>query len=118
MVTNEPPEMDLVFRALAHSARRRILDILMARPGSRVGDVAEQFGMSRIAVMKHLAVLSEAALVVSERTGRERRLYVNPVPIRRVHDRWTTQLGALAAGAALDLKRRVEAQETAHVAGS
>lgn len=108
--------MDLIFRALAHGARRRILDILTEHPGLCVRDVAEQFGMSRIGVLKHLAVLTEASLIASRRMGRERRLYVNPVPIQQVHDRWTNQVSTLMARAALDLKRRVEAHEEEHVA--
>lgn len=115
MVTNSAPSdggMDLLFRALAHRARRRILDLLAARPGSRVCDLTPHFAMSRIAIMKHLGVLSEANLVVSRREGRERRLFLNAVPIQQVHERWITAYGALFAGGALELKRRVEAART------
>lgn len=113
MVTFQRDEMDLLFRALAHGARRRILDLLKEEPGLCVHEVARHFDVSRIAVMKHLAVLSEANLVTSERVGRERRLYLNPVPIRRVHDRWLGGFAAYWADQALAVKRRVEAAERA-----
>ena len=108
MVTFRDDDTDLLFHALAHRSRRRILDILKANPGQRVVDVADRFRVSRIAVQKHLAVLSEAGLVVSRKDGRERRLYLNPVPIQRIHQRWTDEYGALFGAAALELKRRIE----------
>lgn len=107
--------MDILFHALAHRARRRILDLLRERPGSRVCDLAEDFAMSRIAVMKHLAVLDEANLVVSRKEGRERRLFLNAAPIQQVLERWIDEYGRLFAGSALELKRRVESKETTDV---
>lgn len=71
-------------------------------------DVSDRFGISRIAVLKHLGVLSEAHLVISKKEGRERRLYLNVVPIQRIHERWTDELGALFGSSALELKRRLE----------
>ena len=82
-------DLDLVFVALANRTRRRILDIVAARPGSAVGEVAEHFDMSRIAVQKHLATLEEANLLTSERRGRERLLWFNAVPLQLVHERWS-----------------------------
>ena len=104
-------EQDDVFRALAHAARRRILDILREHPGANVNEVCAFFDTSRIAVMKHLRVLEEASLVVSRREGRSRRLYFNAVPIQMIYDRWTTEYSALWARRLTDLKYRVEMGE-------
>lgn len=104
--------MDAIFKALASSARRRILDVLKANPGATVGDVCAHFEISRIAVMKHLKVLEEADLVVSEKKGRRRELYFNVVPIQQVYDRWTNEYSALWARRLTALKYRVENQAT------
>ena len=108
-------DADILFHALAHRARRHIMDILRHAPGSRVCDLSEEFAMSRIAVMKHLGVLEEANLVVSMREGRERRLYLNAAPIQQVLERWIDEYGSLFAATALELKRRVESKETTDV---
>lgn len=100
--------MDALFQALAHGERRKILDILKQQPGARVADVDLYFGISRIAVMKHIGVLEAAGLVISEKVGRERRLYFNAVPIQMIHDRWRTEYGELWAGALTRLKYKVE----------
>lgn len=121
MVTNDSDTMDLLFRALAHAARRRVLDLLRSRPGMTVGDLAAEFQVTRIAVMKHLAVLSEAGLVTSQKCGRERRLFFNPIPIQQVHRRWVSDFAGAVAEHVLDIKGRVESRsstrENAH-AGS
>jgi DNA-binding transcriptional ArsR family regulator len=101
-------EQDAVFRARANATRRRILDILRERPGANVNEVCAHFETSRIAVMKHLGVLEDAALVVSRREGRSRRLYFNTVPIQMIYDRWTTEYSSLWARRLTDLKYRVE----------
>jgi predicted transcriptional regulator len=103
--------MDAVFKALANQDRRRILDILETSPGSSVGEVSDHFEISRIAVMKHLRVLEDANLVHSEKEGRTRRLYFNPVPIRMIYDRWTTAYSSLWSGRLTELKYRVESRE-------
>ena len=105
----EPEDgMDRLFHALANATRRRILDLVRAHPGWGVGELSACFECSRIAVMKHLKVLEEAALIVSQREGRMRRLYFNVVPIQQVHERWTDEYSALWAGRLTDLKARVE----------
>jgi DNA-binding transcriptional ArsR family regulator len=102
-------DMDAVFGALASGARRRVLDILKKEPGANVNRVCEFFDeMGRVAVMKHLAVLESANLVVSEKVGRERHLYFNPVPIQMIHDRWTTEYSAYWAGSLSRMKYRLE----------
>lgn len=87
-------DMDAVFQALAHESRRRMLDIVRECPGISVGALAGEFDVSRIAVMKHLAVLEEALLLVSEKDGRTRKLYFNAVPIQMIYDRWTDEYSA------------------------
>lgn len=81
-------EMSSVFQALAHETRRKIMDVLRDRPGINVGELAMEFDVTRIAVMNHIAVLEAAGLVVSEREGRARRLYLNATPIQMISDRW------------------------------
>lgn len=100
--------MDNVFHALASGPRRRILDILRQTPGANVNDVCGYFEMSRIGVMKHLKVLEEAELVVSQKEGRTRRLYFNVVPIQLIYDRWTSEYSALWARRLTSLKFLVE----------
>jgi DNA-binding transcriptional ArsR family regulator len=109
MITDD--EMDSVFHALAHALRRRILDLVSAGPGLSVGRLALNFDVSRIAVMNHLAVLERAGLILSERDGRSRRLYLNAVPIEQIHDRWTSQYSAHWARRLNDIKYAAEAAE-------
>jgi len=104
----KPDEMDAVFSALASEPRRRILDILKKEPGCNVSRVCEFFDFGRVAVMKHLGVLEHAGLVVSEKSGRERQLWFNPVPIHMIYDRWTTEFSDYWAGRLARLKYRLE----------
>jgi DNA-binding transcriptional ArsR family regulator len=90
--------MGAVFQALAHESRRRMLDKVKECPGIGVGALAGEFDVSRIAVMKHLRVLEQADLIVSEKDGRTRRLYFNAVPIQLIHERWTTEYSAYWSG--------------------
>ena len=101
-------DLDSVFRALAEPSRRTILDLLRARPGLTVNDVSAEFEVTRFAVMKHLRVLGEAGLVESRRDGRRKRLYLNAVPIRMIHDRWLSQYGAFFASRMTALKYQLE----------
>jgi len=98
----------LLWRALADPTRRRILDLLRDRP--RVtGEVAAQFPISRIAVMRHLEVLSEAGLAVSRKRGRQRWHYLNTVPLQKLHRRWAEPAAGFAS-ALLQLQDTVEAE--------
>lgn len=106
MITDH--DMDAVFQALAHESRRRMLDIVKESPGIGVGALAGEFDVSRIAVMKHLKVLEEATLLISEKDGRTRRLYFNPVPIQLIHERWTTEYSAYWSGEVTRLKYLAE----------
>jgi len=86
MFTND--DMDSVFQALAHETRRAILDHLRDRPGLAVGELAANFDVSRVAVMNHLRVLTDANLITSHKEGRSRRLYLNALPLQLIHERW------------------------------
>ena len=79
-------------------------------PGMSVSAVASNFDLSRIAVTRHLDTLEQAGLVVSEREGRERRLYFNVIPIQKIHDRWTTKYGGFWAQRMVDLQTRIESR--------
>jgi len=110
--TPNPASMDTVFQALAHETRRRILDLMKETPGQGVGAIATEFDVSRIAVMKHLAILEEAGLVISEKDGRTRRLYFNAVPIQMIYDRWTTEYSAYWAGTMTRIKYLAETKKS------
>lgn len=101
-------DIDLVFAALAHPLRRRMIDLIIDMPGMSVSALASNFECSRIAVTKHVAALEQAALVLSERKGRERQLYFNVVPIQQIYDRWTTRYSAFWAQRMTDLESRIE----------
>lgn len=103
-------DTDAVLQALGNESRRRMLDIMMARPGIGVGELASHFDVSRIAVMKHLGVLEAANLIVSEKDGRTRRLYFNVLPIQLIHDRWTTDYSAFWAEQVSSIKFLAEAR--------
>ena len=100
--------MDAVFKALSDPVRRELLDSLREQGGQTLGELCEGRGMTRQAVTKHLGVLEAANLVASERRGREKLHYLNPVPIQEIADRWIGKYehGRLAALA--ELKRRLE----------
>jgi DNA-binding transcriptional ArsR family regulator len=106
---------DAVFRALADPTRREVLDLLFARDGQTVGEVCAVFEdrMSRFGVMKHLAVLTEADLVVAVKEGRSKRLHLNPVPIEQVANRWISKYAARFTAALVGLQQHVEGAETA-----
>lgn len=112
----KPDAMDSVFAALAHPARRHMLDILVGMPGCSVNDVAKyaipRFPMSRIGVLKHLRVLEQAGLVISQKQGRVRELYFNASPIQLVCDRWTSQYSRFWAAHVNDIKFLAEQEET------
>jgi DNA-binding transcriptional ArsR family regulator len=102
--------LDEVFQALADPTRRGILDRLFAHDGQTVGELSAAFedDMTRFGVMKHLGVLEDAGLVVTRRVGREKHLYLNPVPIRQIHDRWTGKYAERRTSVLVAIKRRVE----------
>ncbi|MFC4048218.1 metalloregulator ArsR/SmtB family transcription factor [Actinomadura syzygii] len=103
---------DLAFKALADPTRRFLLDLLFAREGRTLGELESEVEMTRFGVAKHLRVLEDAGLVVSRRSGREKLHFLNPVPIKLIHDRWIGKFTERPAGALADLKRELESDMT------
>ena len=97
-----------VFKALADPTRRFLLDLLFERDGRTLTDLESELSMTRFGVMKHLKVLEEADLVVTRRSGREKLHFLNPVPIRLVHDRWIDKYTERQISALVDLKSELE----------
>ena len=102
--------MDPVFRALADPTRRALLDELFRRDGQTLVALTARHDMTRIAVAKHLKILEDAGLVVARRRGREKLHYLNPVPIRLIHDRWVSKYTEPWVSGLTDLKRDLESQ--------
>lgn len=101
-----------MFKALADPTRRLLLDALFVRGGRSLGEleavVTERAEMTRFGVSKHLRLLEQAGLVISEKKGRERLHHLNPVPIRLIHDRWIDKFTEHHTVALTDLKRQLE----------
>ena len=97
-----------MFKALADPTRRFLLDLLFRRDGRTLTELESELEMTRFGVMKHLKVLEEANLVVTRRTGREKLHFLNPVPIRQIHDRWIDKYTQRAVAALIDLKDELE----------
>ncbi|MCA1688937.1 MAG: metalloregulator ArsR/SmtB family transcription factor, partial [Actinobacteria bacterium] len=100
--------MDDVFRALADPTRRSLLDELFKEDGQSLSALEQRLPMTRFGVMKHLRVLEEAGLVTTRKRGREKLHFLNPVPIRLVHDRWVSKFAEPWAATLSDLKHRLE----------
>ena len=105
--------LDATFFALSSDLRRRVLDLLKREPGCNVNRVSEFFAdeVGRFAVMKHLSALEQGALVVSQRSGRERLLWFDATPIQLIHERWTTEFSAYWAARLTRLKYKAEGAE-------
>ena len=99
---------DRVFKALADPTRRHLLDRLFEQDGRTLGQLEEGLEMTRFGVMKHLRVLEDAGLVVTRRAGREKHHFLNPVPIRELHDRWIDKYTERRVSTLLDLKAQLE----------
>ena len=97
-----------VFKALADPTRRHLLDRLFERDGRTLIELESGLEMTRFGVMKHLKVLEQAGLVVTRRRGREKLHYLNPVPIRLIHDRWIDKYTERRVSALVDLKHELE----------
>ena len=100
--------MEPVFKALSDQTRRELLDELFRRDGQTLNALASRFDMTRVGVAKHLHLLEDAGLVVTRRRGREKLHYLNPVPIRLVHDRWVSKYTEAWTAGLADLKRDLE----------
>jgi DNA-binding transcriptional ArsR family regulator len=99
---------DAVFKALADPTRRFLLDLLFERDGRTLTELESGVEMTRFGVMKHLRVLEDAGLVVTTKQGREKLHFLNPVPIRLVHDRWIDKYTERQVTALVDLKKELE----------
>ena len=99
---------DRVFRALADPTRRFLLDRLFERDGRSLTGLESELEMTRFGVMKHLRILEEAGLVVTRRSGREKLHFLNPVPIRLIHNRWIDKYTERRVSALADLKAELE----------
>src|SRR6059036_570508 len=104
---------DGVFRALADPTRRHLLDRLYERDGRSLTELESELEMTRFGVMKHLRILEEAGIVVTRRSGREKLHFLNPVPIRLVHDRWIDKYRERQVSALAQLKSELEKEGTA-----
>ena len=99
---------DLVFKALADPTRRLLLDRLFERDGRTLTELESEVEMTRFGVMKHLRLLEDAGLVVTRKSGREKLHFLNPVPIRQIHDRWIDKFTERQITALVDLKAELE----------
>ena len=99
---------DRVFKALADPTRRFLLDRLFTRDGRSLTELESELAMTRFGVMKHLRVLEDAGLVVTRKSGREKLYFLNPVPIRLIHDRWIDKFTERRVSALTDLKRQLK----------
>ena len=101
-------DMDAVFKALADPTRRSLLDELFKQDGQTLKALEQGLPTTRFGVMKHLRVLEEAGVVVTRRRGREKLDFLNPVPIRLIHDRWVSKYAEPWAATLSGLKERLE----------
>jgi DNA-binding transcriptional ArsR family regulator len=100
--------MDAVFKALADATRRQILDRLFEKPGQTLSELTAGLAMRRQSASKHIAILEAAGLVTSQREGREKRHFLNPVPIAVIGRRWIDKFSGERAEALLNLKHALE----------
>ncbi len=107
--------VDLVFKALADPTRRDLLDELFKQDGQTLSALEQRLPMTRFGVMKHLRVLEEAGLLTTRKRGREKLHFLNPVPIRLVHDRWVSKYAEPWTATLTGLKRRLEDSTMEHV---
>ena len=103
--------MDAVFRALADPTRRSLLDALFARDGQTLSELEHRLPQTRFGVMKHLRVLEDAGLITTRRRGREKLHFLNPVPIRLVHDRWVSKYSEPWVSGLTGLKDELEGKD-------
>jgi DNA-binding transcriptional ArsR family regulator len=99
---------DAVFKALADRTRRHLLDALFAKDGQTLTELESGLEMTRFGISKHLRLLEEAGLLVTARSGRKKLHYLNPVPIRLIHDRWIDKFTEQQISALSELKKDLE----------
>ena len=103
-----PHDDDLVFKALADPTRRALLDRLFERDGRTLTELESEIDMTRFGVMKHLRILEDAGLLVTRRSGRAKLHFLNPVPVRLIHDRWIDKYRERQVSALANLKTTLE----------
>jgi DNA-binding transcriptional ArsR family regulator len=101
-------DADLLFKALADPSRRKLLDLLYANDGQTLGGLCEHLDMTRQAVTQHLAVIEAANLVATDRRGREKLHFLNPVPLQEIYERWISKFDKPRLKALHNLKKRLE----------
>ena len=101
-------DQDIVFKALSDSHRRTLLDLLREQDGQTLSELEAHLPMTRFGVMKHLKILEEAGLVTSEKVGRSKHHYLNPVPIQLVYDRWVSRYAQPFTSKLTELKFQME----------
>jgi DNA-binding transcriptional ArsR family regulator len=106
-----PADPDLVFKALADTHRRKLLDRLRKKNGQTLGELSENHDMTRQAITKHLKILEGANLVVTRKQGREKLHYLNPVPISEIYTRWIGKFEQTRINALQTLKQALEEEE-------
>jgi DNA-binding transcriptional ArsR family regulator len=99
---------DIVFKALADGTRRFLLDLLFERDGRTLTELESEVEMTRFGVMKHLRLLEDANLIVTRRSGRKKLHFLNPIPIRQIHDRWINKYRERKVSLLIDLKHKLE----------
>ncbi len=109
--THGMESMDAVFKALADETRRSLLDQLFEEDGQSLSALEAGLPMTRFGVMKHLKVLEEAGVLTTRRRGREKLHFLNPVPIRLIHDRWVSKYAEPWAATLTGLKRTIEEEQ-------
>jgi DNA-binding transcriptional ArsR family regulator len=107
-MTRPAADTDLLFKSLADPSRRRLLDLLHAHDGRTLNDLCEHLDMTRQGVTQHLDLLEAASLVVTQRKGREKLHFLNPVPLQEIYERWIAKFEKPRLKALHDLKRRLE----------
>jgi DNA-binding transcriptional ArsR family regulator len=101
-------DIDLLFKALADPSRRKLLDVLHAHDGQTLNELCEHLDMSRQAVTQHIDLLEAANLVATQRQGREKLHFLNPVPLQQIYERWIAKFEKPRLKALADLKHRLE----------
>src|SRR5271167_2920488 len=107
-MAERPHDTDLLFKALADSSRRKLLDLLHAHDGRTLNELCEHLDMTRQGVTQHLDLLEAANLVATVRRGREKLHFLNPVPLQEIYDRWIAKFEKPRLKALTYLKQRLE----------
>ena len=104
-------EMDEIFKALADRNRRKMLDALHAEPGLTLSELIAGFDMTRQSASRHVSILERAGLVATRWSGREKRHYLNPVPVAEISERWLDKFSANKTASLLALRTALEDKE-------